>query len=313
MTILQIPLKMDEPIFVLYWDKPTNFIVVGGGNQVFKPLRFNALLKAVPAGLAHLQLTPQAAQNAKSTTYARVKEQVEVERVRATKQGVKETRVRKESEEDLVVSHRRSVAGHPEEPVVGRRVTKEVEVEQIKHQKDGQISETLTHVHQTTFDVAEVEMTPPHLPREETPIYAKTHRHLVYTLDTPCAICGVRNSTLKDPKENPFGAAAIETHHYPIERSLLNACDPKKVHVIFPQVKDYASLEAFIDSEENMMVLCDIHHRHPHYGIHHILAQDFFIQPFLYKGYEIVAEEEDAAKVRAANERVLKRHEAKTR
>lgn len=273
---------------------------------MFKPLRFNKLLKAIP-GLAHLQLTPQAAHHAKSTTYAHMKEKIEVDRVRATKQDVKEVRVRKEREEDVEID-RRDRDGDAR-PRVSRRVTEDVEVEKIERKKDGEVSETLTHVHKTTFDVAEVEMTPPHPPREETPLYARTHHHLIYTLDTPCAICGVRHSTLNDPKENPFGAQALETHHYPIERSLMNACDPKKVHVIFPQVKDYESLEEFIDSEENMMVLCDIHHRHPHYGIHHILAQDFFIQPFLYKGYQIVADEDEADKVRAANERIMKRHE----
>ena len=101
----------------------------------------------------------------------------------------------------------------------------------------------------------------------------------------------------------------METHHYPLERSLLNACDPRKIHVIFPQVKDYASLEEFVDSEANMMVLCDVHHRHPHYGIHHLLAQDFFVQPFLYGGYQVVAEEEEVGKIMAANERVIQRHQ----
>jgi hypothetical protein len=318
---------------------------------MFKPLRFNELLKAIP-GLAHLQLTPDAAPHAKSGTYARVKEKIEVDRVRATRDGVKETRIRKEREEAVEIEHRprkdkdeenapeprarkdKEQDGEPEhrarknkdednepehharkdkdeddnQPAVRRRVTEKVEVERVERKKDGEeVSETLTRVHTTTFDVAEVEMTPPHAPREETPLYARTHRALVYTLDTPCAICGVRQSTLDDPKQNLFGAKAIETHHYPIERSLMNACDPKKVGVIFPHVKNYETLEEFIDSDENMMVLCDIHHRHPHYGIHHVLAQDFFIQPFLYKGYQVVADEDDADKVRATNERVLKR------
>ncbi|GCE22577.1 hypothetical protein [Dictyobacter kobayashii] len=118
----------------------------------------------------------------------------------------------------------------------------------------------------------------------------------------------MRKSTLKDAKENPFKASAIETHHYPIERSLLNACDPKKLRVTFPQIKDHQTLEEFIDSEDNIMVLCDIHHRHPHYGIHHLLAQDFFIQPYLYGGYQVVAEVEEQTKILAANERVIKRH-----
>src|SRR5258707_14777064 len=85
-------------------------------------------------------------------------------------------------------------------------------------------SDILTHVHATSEGVAAVEMTPPHPPREETPEYARAHHHLAIALDSPCAMCGVRNSTLHDSKENPFGAKALETHHYPIERSLLDAC-----------------------------------------------------------------------------------------
>lgn len=267
---------------------------------MFKPLRFDPLLKAIP-GLAHLTLTPGAAHNKKAR--ARSDERIEVKRVQAIPGGVKETRVREDIRKDVKVETKKGQTTTE----VHERITEDIKVKKVER-TGATTSETLARVHATVVDVMEVEMTPPHLPREETPIYQRTHRRLVYTLDTPCAICGVRNSTLSDPRENPFEAKAIETHHYPVERSLMNACDPKRIHRIFPQVKDRESLEAFIDSEENMMVLCDIHHRHPHYGIHHILAQDFFIQPFLYGGYQIVAEAGEVNKVMAANERVMKRH-----
>jgi hypothetical protein len=272
---------------------------------MFKPIRFNSLLKAVP-GLSHLQLTPQAAHNTNPQN-ARVHEHIETDNIHATSQGVKRTHVNEDIEKDVHVKAGKDFRTTE----VHERITEDIRVRQVE--KNGSPNEQYieTRVHATTFVVAQVEMTPPHPPREDTPIYMRTHRHLVFTQDTACAICGVRNTTLHVPGENPFGAQAIETHHYPIERSLLNACDPRKVHVIFPEVKDHGSLEAFIDSEENMMVLCDIHHRHPHYGIHHILAQDFFIQPFLYGGYQVVAEAQDAQKVMTANEHVLKRHSAK--
>jgi hypothetical protein len=270
---------------------------------MFKPLRFNNLLKAVP-GLAHLQLTPQSAQLGNKQT-GQVHQHREAEELHATNRGVKRTQVKEDIEEDIHVKTGKEF----KTTEVHKRITEDIRVKQVERNSSGQSTQiTLEHVHATTVEVAQIEMTPPHPPREQTPIYMRTHHHLVFTLDTPCAICGVRNSTLQDPRENLFHAQAIETHHYPIERSLLNACDPHKVHVIFPQVKDHASLEAFIDSEENIMVLCDIHHRHPHYGIHHILAQDFFVQPFVFGGYEVVADAQNAAKVMAANERVIKRH-----
>ncbi|WP_157508006.1 hypothetical protein [Ktedonobacter racemifer] len=272
--------------------------------MMFKPLRFDPILKAIP-GLAHLRLTPHAAHNAKKHARVHVDEQVEIDQVQATPKGLKETRIRENIQKDVKVERRRGETTTE----VHERITEDIKVKRVE--SDGVPSETLMHVHTTIEDVTHIEMTPPHPPREETPIYQRTHHHLVHVLDTPCAICGVRNSTLQDPKENPFGAQDIETHHYPIERSLLNACDPKKVHHIFPQVKDYESLEDFVDSEANMMVLCDVHHRHPHYGIHHILAQDFFVQPFLYGGYEVVAEVDEVEKVMVANERVIKRHAPK--
>lgn len=270
---------------------------------MFKPLRFNKLLKAMP-GLAHLQLTPQAAQHVKSETYVHVQKQIEVDSARGAKHASEETHTHEKIKEEIVIESKK---GHKTTEIHGR-ITEDIDIRKVDDGTDITTT-TLQHVHATIFGVAEVEMTPPHPPREDTPIYMRTHHHLVFTKDMPCAICGVCHSTLSDPKENPFHAQAIETHHYPVERSLLNACDPHKIGVIFPQVKDRASLEAFVDSEENMMVLCDIHHRHPHYGIHHILAQDFFIQPFLFNGYQVVAEQDDARKVMMANERILKSHQ----
>ncbi|GCF07713.1 hypothetical protein [Dictyobacter arantiisoli] len=285
---------------------------------MFEPLRFNKLLKAIP-GLDHLQLTPRAAHHAKSPIYAHIREEVDVEKVKRTAHGAQETHIHEDIKKDIKVTPARGQ--HATE--VQKNVSKDIKIKQVQ-QVNGktihtsetlthvqtQTSETLAHVHATSFAVASIEMTPPHPPREDTPIYLQTHRHLVYKLDTPCAICGVRQSTLHDSTENPFGAQDIETHHYPIERSLLNACDPKKIHLMFPQVKDHQTLEDFIDSEANIMVLCDIHHRHPHYGIHHLLAQDFFIQPYLFGGYQVVADAADAAKVLATNERVIHTHSA---
>lgn len=164
---------------------------------------------------------------------------------------------------------------------------------------------TISQVHLTPIDVSTIELTPPHPPRVETPEYVKSHDHLVIQLDTPCKICGVRNSTLKVAAQNPFNAQALETHHYPIERSLVDACDPKRVAVVFPQVSDRDSLNTFVDSEANLLVLCDVHHRSIQYGIHHLTVQDFFIEQFLYAGYQVVATQQDATQVEAQDAKVV--------
>jgi hypothetical protein len=277
---------------------------------MFKPHRFNPLLKAFP-NLDHEKQVKN--KHVHGRTHEELLKEVEVKKTTTVAGGQAHTT--KEVVEAQVTTTE-TPAGHG-------KVHKTTEVEAVAevtqttepaHKKnDGtetvQTTAILSHVHATTEGVAAVEMTPPHPPREETPEYARAHHHLVHVLDEPCAMCGVRNSTLHDPKQNPFGATAIETHHYPIERSLLDACDPAKVGVVFPQVKDRASLEAFVDSEANLMVLCDIHHRHPLHGIHHLTPQDFFVQPFLLEGYQVVATEEQAAQVLAADEQLIEKIE----
>lgn len=171
-------------------------------------------------------------------------------------------------------------------------------------------SATLSRVHETVEAVASVELTPPHPPRVETPEYAKAHKFLVSTMDKPCLRCGVTRRTLKNPKKNPYEATAIETHHYPIERSLMDACDPWKVHLDFPQVYDRASLAAFVDSPANLIVLCDVHHRSVEHGIHHQLVQDWAVAPYLLDGYIIAASPKDAATALASDEAIVQEKSA---
>lgn len=279
---------------------------------MFKPHRFNPLLKALPnkdhetkvaSGLVHGHTHEELLKEVKETTTTTVEHGT----AHTTKEVVEAEVTTKET------------------PVGHGKVHKTTEVEATaevttttapahKHNGGGEAvetTETLSHVHATVEGMATVEMTPPHPPREETPEYSKAHHHLTIALDSPCAMCGVRNSTLKDPKENPFGAQALETHHYPIERSLLDACDPKKVGIVFPQVTDRASLEAFVDSEHNLMVLCDVHHRHPLHGIHHLAPQDFFVQPFLLEGYEVVVTKDQQDAAMKVDEQLMETEEKK--
>ena len=168
-------------------------------------------------------------------------------------------------------------------------------------------SATLAHVHETDEAVAIVEMTPPHPPRVETPAYLAAHKFLINTKGAGCHVCGVTKRQLRNPTRNPFGAKALETHHYPIERSLMDACDPMKVHADFPQVHDRATLESFVDSIPNLLVLCDVHHRSVERGIHHLLTQDWIIQRYLYAGYIVAAEAKMAAQVEAQDEQIEQR------
>jgi hypothetical protein len=170
--------------------------------------------------------------------------------------------------------------------------------------KEGQ-HKTLTRVHETKEGVASVELTPPHPPREETPIYLAAHHHLINELDSPCQVCGVRKSTLSDSDANPFGATDMESHHYPIERSLLDAVDLVKIRKLWPDVTDRASLERIVDSERNLIVLCNVCHRSPEHGIHHLLVQDWAIAPYLMAGYQVAATLKDADAVMQRDEQII--------
>lgn len=130
-----------------------------------------------------------------------------------------------------------------------------------------------------------VEFFPAHPPRADTPEYHATHKLLVDTLDTPCADCGVRKSTLNDPAQNPHEAKQIETHHYPLQREFADALDPMKVNRDFKEVTDRRSLNLFIDSPKNMLVLCDVDHRSSYRGIHHINASLQAAKKYFLDGY----------------------------
>lgn len=122
-----------------------------------------------------------------------------------------------------------------------------------------------------------------HDPRSVSPEYRRVHHHLVYELDEPCWICGVRNSTLGDSAQNPKGAKQMETHHWHIEWALASRVDPKLILADFPAMghADEPHLREWLDSEGNMLVLCDVDHRHGLFGIHMVSYPAWVAQRWL--------------------------------
>lgn len=143
--------------------------------------------------------------------------------------------------------------------------------------------------HVVTRRLTEAIAYPDHDPRSEFAEYVHVHHHLVVELDEPCWICGVRNSTLADPARNPFGATQLETHHFHLEWALANAADPAKVLADFPEMgaADEPHLRAWLDSEGQMLVLCDVHHRGGHYGIHQITHPAWVAQRLLRADWDL--------------------------
>ena len=117
---------------------------------------------------------------------------------------------------------------------------------------------------------------PPHPPRKDSPTYVKTHHHLIYDLDAPCWICGIRHST----------GGAMETHHYRFEWASQFGLDLTKVTADFPDLTDREKLAEWVDSEGNMLVLCAVHHRAKLEGIHEITYPAWLLQR--YQGEEWV-------------------------
>lgn len=124
---------------------------------------------------------------------------------------------------------------------------------------------------------------PPHPPRRASATYTKTHHHLVYVLDAPCWVCGVRHST----------GGAMETHHYRFEWASQFGLDLTKVEADFPDLTDRAKLAEWIDSEGNMLVLCATHHRAKYEGIHMITYPAWLLQR--YQGDEFTFIEQHVA------------------
>lgn len=144
---------------------------------------------------------------------------------------------------------------------------------------------------------------PPHGPRKASALYERTHHELVVVQDKPCSVCGVRNSTLGDPAQNTLGAKAIETHHDIVEWAGQTEIDWDKVAADHPGLPNlvavarayHAHLTAngsfdgtldpdvvtsFVDSDEQMLVLCDVHHRAARRGIHMITGPVFELQRY---------------------------------
>jgi hypothetical protein len=159
---------------------------------------------------------------------------------------------------------------------------------------------------------------PAHDKRKESPQYAKIHREMTVNEDLPCIVCGVRNSTLKKPKSNPYGAKQMETHHHVVEWALANAIDTRKfrdrilAHLasrdpqkygkkdprgnvmrdaanrVIPIDFDDKAVRAWVDHDrDNLWVLCDVHHRHKWLGIHAISGPIWGPQDILVEDFEV--------------------------
>lgn len=151
--------------------------------------------------------------------------------------------------------------------------------------------------------IAEDAFYPEHPPRKASALYVQTHHQLVAIEDRPCVVCGVKNSTLRDAAANKVGAKALETHHALIEWAGANAIDWDKLAADHPTLPNLIALAKayqahlaangsfegtidpvivtrFVDSDEQMLVICDVHHRGARSGVHMITGPVWELQRY---------------------------------
>ena len=115
---------------------------------------------------------------------------------------------------------------------------------------------------------------PPHYPREEDPHYKDFNAYRQATHGTAVCSLGQHRGDLSEC------AGQLELHHAHIEFSLQNGVDLKWLEVDYPGVSDPEQVGAWVESAENLMWLCEKHHRGVG-GIHHASASDYEAEKYV--------------------------------
>ena len=120
---------------------------------------------------------------------------------------------------------------------------------------------------------------PEHAPRESDPHYADFNRiHREWKKDPEkwqCSIGKARGDFSECDLTKP-----LEIHHSHIEFSLQNGVDLKWLETVYPGVSNPDEVGAWVESADNLEVLCVRHHR-GHGGVHHASASDFEAERFV--------------------------------
>jgi len=131
-------------------------------------------------------------------------------------------------------------------------------------------------------------------PRTESARFRATKQLLCEELDLPCWICRKRRAD----------GAQTEAHHFFVMWAAHEAVDwdefgrfadtlfnPQTGEHLDPAF-DWAAVAAdpmvFVDSPQNMVVLCNTHHRSRSEGIHHVPFPEWILQRFPKKGFDFL-------------------------
>lgn len=119
---------------------------------------------------------------------------------------------------------------------------------------------------------------PNHEQRTESKTFRETKTHW-HKMGAVCWICKTKDK--------------IEIHHRFVEWAMAHAIDKQKLMEAHPDFEHYDDpnwLELFIDSIYNTVPLCELHHRHPWYGVHHNPNPTWEIQRYTLENFVLFPE-----------------------
>lgn len=147
---------------------------------------------------------------------------------------------------------------------------------------------------------------PPHPPRAADSKFTKIRHQRVVVNNQPCFICGITNHDIHNNNPDPSRFKQMELHHCLVQWALADGIDVDKWNAqIVPLLNSKSSLllapsarsqdiskmsrEQIIDfahhGDENLLVLCNVHHRSPLTGIHKISYPAWISQKYLKPQY----------------------------
>jgi hypothetical protein len=117
---------------------------------------------------------------------------------------------------------------------------------------------------------------PAHPARANDPHYKDFEAYRRRTKDTAqCAIGAHRSDFTECSLDKP-----LELHHAHVEFSLQNGVDLTWLEKDYPGISDPTAVGAWVESADNLLWLCEIHHR-GHGGVHVASASDFEAEKYV--------------------------------
>jgi len=117
---------------------------------------------------------------------------------------------------------------------------------------------------------------PAHPERTSDPHYVDFNHYREKTKNTAqCSVGAHRDDFSECTLDKP-----LELHHSHVEFSLQNGVDLKWLEKDYPGISDPNTVGAWVESAQNLMWLCEFHHR-GHGGVHTAAASDYEAEKYV--------------------------------